>query len=189
MSNNDNHHRKSPITLTHSLYIALLIAIVLGLIFVNDAKEQSKQNSRDIKVINQTVEYMNASQTDFFNDRNIAFNNTFQKLDEIWNEIRAVLKVQINNEDNIIGNLTDHRVLQNVSRDEAEIRQNNTITIVNQTFHALNDLINIINFNSNKSLHNQENFFLPWQNESFNRIYDALNITNRESNFTINGKS
>lgn len=51
------------------------------------AKNQSEQNGLDILSMNKTIEYMNASQTDFFVDRNLAFNETFKIFNDVLSGI------------------------------------------------------------------------------------------------------
>jgi len=96
--------------------------------------------------------------------RNIASNRTQQLI--------------ITEVENILHNLTDHRKIANLTYDNQ-----------NENNRLLKHLILTIQFNANKSLYNQEHFFLPWQNETFQKLFKALNITDTSSNFTLNGKN
>lgn len=109
-------------------------------------KNQSIQNGADIEKVNQTVVYLNQSFfafVDNFYDRqqigNERANATLEGFNNLTMYLREVLKQQLQNEvdiqsgvDNVIGNLTQHRIIQNITRDDDVTRQNQTLTTLKE---------------------------------------------------------
>ena len=56
-----------------------------------------------------------------------------------------VLDRQVVNERNIIGNLTDHRIIQNLTREEADERLNETLAAIQKNTNILTKLANASN--------------------------------------------
>ena len=75
------------------------------------AKNQSLQNNQQIREVNRTIKMMNATASDFYADRNTAFNITLK-------ELSGIALSQKQTEENILGNLTDHRIITNLTRDQ-----------------------------------------------------------------------
>ena len=151
--------------------LAVMLIMSFGnLYFTNQGKEQSEQNARDI-------EYINATLTDFIKDRNIAFNQTFNKINTITQQSNDTFNQILNNQEknNIRGNITGSYLdglLQTQIRNEQQILEleNKTQILIsqfNQTNEverqkAVNAIINAIN--NNTELLEQH---LTEQNETF----------------------
>lgn len=90
-------------------------------------QNQSVQNSKQISSLNESF-------INFAQDRNKAFNITLKNQNESFANQRQILKYQIANElqiidteKNVLGNLTDHRRISNLSNaEELEIANNNS---------------------------------------------------------------
>ena len=107
--------------------LAVMLIMSFGnLYFTNQGKEQSEQNARDI-------EYINATLTDFIKDRNIAFNQTFSKINTVTQKTNDTFNQILDNQEknNIRGNITGSYLdglLQTQIRNEQQI-----IELANQT--------------------------------------------------------
>lgn len=103
--------------LTVGLMSLMLFTIIVGGLYIDEVhkqqqkiEDQSQQNGKEIKQIKATLK-------DFIKDRNTAFNYTYSKLENISSMNQDVLQQQINNEENILGNLSRHRIVANDTND------------------------------------------------------------------------
>lgn len=124
----------------------MLIMSFSNLYFTNQGKEQSEQNARDIQHINSIL-------TDFIKDRNIAFNQTFTKIDNV-----------IQQTDNTQSRLLNISQLQHQQEAQLlELAKNQTLIL-----KAQNELINQFNQTNEKE-----------RAKAVDRIIDAVNNETR----------
>lgn len=119
-------------------------------------QNQSVQNSKQISSLNESF-------INFAQDRNKAFNITLKNQNESFANQRQILKYQIANElqiidteENVLGNLTDHRKLENLSNaEELEIANNNSkmLSILIQKVDNLEKKVEQNNSITDKSKH------------------------------------
>lgn len=127
-------------------------------IYLYEGREQAKttanqsiENGKAIHQVNQTVikaiDKVNHTVT-YTNESFFAFLDNYYERQAIGNEranatlegfnnltkyIQEVLEIQLSNEENIIGNLTDHRIIQNLTRDQNEEEHQAMMGILNKT--------------------------------------------------------
>ena len=145
--------------------VGILVAVVilymnLAITILNEGKNQSIENGNFLVIVNKTL-------IEGQGKANIRGNATLNAIAALLTEVLDVSKQNAATEHNVIGNLSSHRIIANLTYDK--------IFNISDTIEA----------NAKKSLQNQEQFFFPWQNETFQKLFKALNITDTGTNFTL----
>lgn len=103
------------------------------------------------------------------------FNNeTEHQMLELQRNASVILAKQISNEENLQGNLTNHRIITNLTYDKQFAIQNQTETLANQTNTLLKFLAD--NFGSQSGYLEKENFQYGQANRTFENTNKTLGI-------------
>lgn len=139
-------------------------------------EEKQKNMEADQKQMKDDQEQFTRTWIQRQQDENKFNNETEHQMIGLQRNASVILKQQIANEQNIIGNLSSHRIITNLTYDKQSVIQNKTETLANQTNTLLKFLVD--NFGSQSGYLEKENFQYDQANKTFDNTNKTLGILN-----------
>jgi hypothetical protein len=101
--------------------------------------------------------------------------NITKVLLNVTKDQQAIFDLQLNNEKNIIGNLTDHRHVANYTRDQV-------LNVLNKTNQLINHTQGLTSAQYDKQAENKVNSIIGNMTEKFDILFRGLNISTTDTN-------